>query len=40
MSEKNFKDLKEYFNLMSEKYFILKYEIYDFKDYMQLKKMI
>ncbi len=40
MSEKNFKDLKEYFNLMSEKHFILKHEIYDPKDYMQLKKTI
>ncbi|GAA9139005.1 hypothetical protein Taitung73_08490 [Helicobacter pylori] len=40
MSEKNFKDLKEYFNLMSEKHFILKHEIYDPKDYAQLKKMI
>ncbi|PUB93337.1 restriction endonuclease subunit R [Helicobacter pylori] len=40
MSAKNFKDLKEYFNLMSEKHFILKHEIYDPKDYMQLKKMI
>lgn len=40
MSEKNFKDLKEYFHLMSEKHFILKHEIYDPKDYMQLKKMI
>ncbi|UOR30659.1 DEAD/DEAH box helicase family protein [Helicobacter pylori] len=40
MSEKNFKDLKEYFNLMSEKHFILKHEIYDPKDYVQLKKMI
>lgn len=40
MSEKNFKDLKEYFNLMSEKHFILKHEIYDPKDYTQLKKMI
>ncbi|GAA8707511.1 DEAD/DEAH box helicase family protein [Helicobacter pylori] len=40
MSEKNFKDLKEYFNLMSEKHFILKHEIYDPKDYKQLKKMI
>lgn len=40
MSTKNFKDLKEYFNLMSEKHFILKHEIYDPKDYMQLKKMI
>ncbi len=40
MSEKNFKDLKEYFNLMSEKHFILKHEIYDPKDYEQLKKMI
>ncbi|GAA7493212.1 DEAD/DEAH box helicase family protein [Helicobacter pylori] len=40
MSEKNFKDLKEYFNLMSKKHFILKHEIYDPKDYEQLKKMI
>ncbi|MGL2400919.1 DEAD/DEAH box helicase family protein [Helicobacter pylori] len=40
MSEKNFKDLKECFNLMSEKHFILKHEIYDPKDYKQLKKMI
>ncbi|WP_154481899.1 DEAD/DEAH box helicase family protein [Helicobacter pylori] len=40
MSEKNFKDLKECFNLMSEKHFILKHEIYDPKDYTQLKKMI
>ncbi|GAA7304574.1 DEAD/DEAH box helicase family protein [Helicobacter pylori] len=40
MSEKNFKDLKEYFNLMSEKHFILKHEIYDPKDYTQLKDMI
>ncbi|GAA7845684.1 DEAD/DEAH box helicase family protein [Helicobacter pylori] len=40
MSEKNFKDLKEYFNLMSEKHFILKHEIYDPKDYAQLKRMI
>ncbi|GAA8839635.1 DEAD/DEAH box helicase family protein [Helicobacter pylori] len=40
MSEKNFKDLKEYFNLMSEKHFILKHEIYDPKDYTLLKKMI
>ncbi len=40
MSEKNFKDLKEYFHLMSEKHFILKHEIYDPKDYTQLKKMI
>ncbi|QQW62284.1 DEAD/DEAH box helicase family protein [Helicobacter pylori] len=40
MSEKNFKDLKEYFNWMSEKHFILKHEIYDPKDYEQLKKMI
>ncbi|WQR66211.1 DEAD/DEAH box helicase family protein [Helicobacter pylori] len=40
MSEKNFKDLKEYFNLMSEKHFILKHEIYNPKDYEQLKKMI
>ncbi|GAA7562189.1 DEAD/DEAH box helicase family protein [Helicobacter pylori] len=40
MSAKNFKDLEEYFNLMSEKHFILKHEIYDPKDYTQLKKMI
>ncbi|MCQ2834183.1 DEAD/DEAH box helicase family protein [Helicobacter pylori] len=40
MSRKNFKDLEEYFNLMSEKHFILKHEIYDPKDYTQLKKMI
>ncbi|GHR27584.1 helicase [Helicobacter pylori] len=40
MSKKNFKDLKEYFNLMSEKHFILKHEIYDPKDYAQLKDMI
>ncbi len=40
MSEKNFKDLKEYFHLMSEKHFILKHEIYDPKDYKQLKEMI
>ncbi len=40
MSEKNFKDLKEYFNLMSEKHFILKHEIYDPKDYATLKGMI
>ncbi|GAA7431205.1 DEAD/DEAH box helicase family protein [Helicobacter pylori] len=40
MSEKNFKDLKEYFNLMSEKHFILKHEIYNPKDYKQLKEMI
>ncbi|GAA8816502.1 DEAD/DEAH box helicase family protein [Helicobacter pylori] len=40
MSEKNFKDLKECFNLMSEKHFILKHEIYDPKDYTQLKEMI
>ncbi|PUD54456.1 DEAD/DEAH box helicase family protein [Helicobacter pylori] len=40
MSGENFKDLKEYFNLMSEKHFILKHEIYDPKDYKQLKKMI
>lgn len=40
MSEKNFKDLKEYFNLMSEKHFILKHEIYDPKDYAMLKEMI
>ncbi len=40
MSGKNFKDFKEYFNLMSEKHFILKHEIYDPKDYTQLKEMI
>ncbi|GAA7963946.1 DEAD/DEAH box helicase family protein [Helicobacter pylori] len=40
MSEKNFKDLKEYFNLMSEKHFILKHEIYNLKDYAMLKDMI
>ncbi|GAA7279767.1 DEAD/DEAH box helicase family protein [Helicobacter pylori] len=40
MSTKNFKDLKEYFNLMSEKHFILKHEVYDPKDYTQLKDMI
>ncbi|GAA8860075.1 hypothetical protein DUHN8_10550 [Helicobacter pylori] len=40
MSTKNFKDLKEYFNLMSEKHFILKHEIYDPKDYALLKDMI
>ncbi|WP_215475540.1 hypothetical protein, partial [Campylobacter coli] len=37
MSEKNFKDLKEYFHLMSEKHFILKHEIYNPKDYALLK---
>ncbi|MGL2792959.1 DEAD/DEAH box helicase family protein [Helicobacter pylori] len=40
MSEKNFKDLKEYFHLMSEKHFILKHEIYNSKDYTLLKDMI
>ncbi len=40
MSEKNFKDLKEYFHLMSEKHFILKHEIYDPKDYKLLKDLI
>ncbi|MGL2610823.1 DEAD/DEAH box helicase family protein [Helicobacter pylori] len=40
MSGENFKDLKEYFNLMSEKHFILKHEIYDPKDYTLLKEMI
>ncbi|GAA7632087.1 DEAD/DEAH box helicase family protein [Helicobacter pylori] len=40
MSEKNFKDLKEHFHLMSEKHFILKHEIYDPKDYALLKDMI
>ncbi|MFB1310191.1 DEAD/DEAH box helicase family protein [Helicobacter pylori] len=40
MSEKNFKDLKECFHLMSEKHFILKHEIYAPKDYALLKEMI
>lgn len=40
MSEKNFKDLKEYFHLMSEKHFILKHEFYNPKDYTLLKEMI
>ncbi|WQT26347.1 DEAD/DEAH box helicase family protein [Helicobacter pylori] len=40
MSEKNFKDLKEHFHLMSEKHFILKHEIYDPKDYELLKDLI
>ncbi|NHB28334.1 restriction endonuclease subunit R [Helicobacter pylori] len=40
MSEKNFKDLKEYFHLMSEKHFILKHEIYSPKDYELLKDLI
>ncbi|WRD56170.1 DEAD/DEAH box helicase family protein [Helicobacter pylori] len=40
MSGENFKDLKEYFNLMSEKHFILKHEICDPKDYAMLKDMI
>ncbi|WP_283447002.1 DEAD/DEAH box helicase family protein [Helicobacter pylori] len=40
MSEKNFKDLKEYFHLMSEKHFILKHEFYNPKDYELLKEMI
>ncbi|GHR78336.1 helicase [Helicobacter pylori] len=40
MSGENFKDLKEYFNLMSEKHFILKHEIYSPKDYTLLKDMI
>ncbi|GAA8415069.1 DEAD/DEAH box helicase family protein [Helicobacter pylori] len=40
MSGENFKDLKECFNLMSEKHFILKHEIYDPKDYTLLKEMI
>ncbi|NHA90734.1 restriction endonuclease subunit R, partial [Helicobacter pylori] len=40
MSEKNFKDLKEYFHLMSEKHFILKHEIYNLKDYTLLKDLI
>ncbi|UOS46469.1 DEAD/DEAH box helicase family protein [Helicobacter pylori] len=40
MSGKNFKDLKEYFHLMSEKHFILKHEIYNPKDYTLLKDLI
>ncbi len=40
MSGENFKDLKEYFHLMSEKHFILKHEIYSPKDYTLLKEMI
>ncbi|RVZ79873.1 DEAD/DEAH box helicase family protein [Helicobacter pylori] len=40
MSGENFKDLKEYFHLMSEKHFILKHEIYDPKDYELLKDLI
>ncbi|MFP6024161.1 DEAD/DEAH box helicase family protein [Helicobacter pylori] len=40
MSTKNFKDLKEYFHLMSEKHFILKHEIYSPKDYTLLKDLI
>ncbi|WRD63077.1 DEAD/DEAH box helicase family protein [Helicobacter pylori] len=40
ISEKNFKDLKEYFHLMSEKHFILKHEIYNPKDYVLLKDLI
>ncbi|WRG22874.1 DEAD/DEAH box helicase family protein [Helicobacter pylori] len=40
MSAKNFKDLKEYFHLMSEKHFILKHEIYNPKDYELLKDLI
>ncbi|WP_187905438.1 DEAD/DEAH box helicase family protein [Helicobacter pylori] len=40
MSEKNFKDLKEYFHLMNEKHFILKHEIYSPKDYTLLKDLI
>ncbi|MGL2561048.1 DEAD/DEAH box helicase family protein [Helicobacter pylori] len=40
MSEKNFKDLKEHFHLMSERHFILKHEIYNPKDYELLKDMI
>ncbi|WP_187850282.1 DEAD/DEAH box helicase family protein [Helicobacter pylori] len=40
ISAKNFKDLKEYFHLMSEKHFILKHEIYSPKDYELLKEMI
>ncbi|MGL2531441.1 DEAD/DEAH box helicase family protein [Helicobacter pylori] len=40
MSAKNFKDLKEYFHLMSEKHFILKHEIYNPKDYTLLKDLI
>ncbi|GAA9039059.1 DEAD/DEAH box helicase family protein [Helicobacter pylori] len=40
MSGENFKDLKECFNWMSEKHFILKHEIYDPKDYATLKDMV
>lgn len=40
MSGENLKDLKEYFNLMSEKHFILKHEIYNPKDYTLLKDLI
>ncbi|GAA8181986.1 DEAD/DEAH box helicase family protein [Helicobacter pylori] len=40
MSGENFKDLKEYFHLMSEKHFILKHEIYNPKDYTLLKDLI
>ncbi|GHS28546.1 helicase [Helicobacter pylori] len=40
MSGENFKDLKEYFHLMSEKHFILKHEIYNPKDYALLKDLI
>ncbi|MCH4604953.1 DEAD/DEAH box helicase family protein [Helicobacter pylori] len=40
MSGENFKDLKEYFHLMSEKHFILKHEIYNPKDYAILKEVI
>ncbi|MGL2650346.1 DEAD/DEAH box helicase family protein [Helicobacter pylori] len=40
MSEKNFKDLKEHFHLMSEKHSILKHEIYNPKDYELLKDLI
>ncbi len=40
MSAKNFKDLKKYFHLMSERHFILKHEIYNPKDYTLLKEMI
>ncbi|GAA8505247.1 DEAD/DEAH box helicase family protein [Helicobacter pylori] len=40
MSGKNFKDLEEYFHLMSEKHFILKHEIYNPKDYELLKDLI
>ncbi len=40
MSGKNFKDLKEYLNFMSEKHFILKHEFYDSKNYVLLKEII